>query len=78
MSIYTDKLAHVQVISTADISLHKCAPGNTYLFTRAILDDVMSQSELTTLIFCAGFQTQLLSYFAMLVNGIILLVLKNS
>ena len=31
MSIYSNKLAHEQVLSTADILLHKCAAAELHL-----------------------------------------------
>ena len=63
MSIYLDKLAQLQVVINCRYSfaqmgnwkdtrsptpLHKCTPGKTY--THAILDNVMSQRELTTML----------------------------
>ena len=58
-----DELAHVQVVSTADIPLHNVHLGrhtrslillhkyarHARLFTPTILDDATSQNELTTL-----------------------------
>ena len=52
MSIYSDKLAHAQVIIKCRYSIAPmCTQENTHsgLFMRAVLDDVMSPNELTTL-----------------------------
>ena len=48
-NIIRDKLPYVQVNLTADIPLHKCAPGKYTRphFRRAFLDEVTSQSELS-------------------------------
>ena len=51
MSIYSDKLAHVLVVINCRYSVAQmCIRKDTQacLFTRAVLDDVMSQDELTT------------------------------
>ena len=51
MSIYSDKLAHVQVVVNYRYSVaQKCTLEDTYaiLFTCAVLDDVLSQNKLTT------------------------------
>ena len=44
---------NIMLMLTTDIPLHKCAPGKNACLPnwRAFLDDVMSQSELTTLLF---------------------------
>ena len=52
-SIHSDKLAHAQVvINSRDSVAQMCTWEDIYarLFTR-VLDDVMSQSELTTLVY---------------------------
>ena len=51
MRIYLDKLAHVQVVINCQYSVAQmCIWKDTHarLFTCDILDDVMSQYELTT------------------------------
>ena len=52
MSIYSDKLAHIQVITNCQYSTAQMCIWEDilrHLFMHAVLDDVMSQSELTTL-----------------------------
>ena len=51
--IYSDKLAHVQVIINCRYSFAQISTQEdilAHLFTPAILDDVMSQNELTTIV----------------------------
>ena len=53
MSIYSDKLAHVQVVINCRNSIAQmCSREDTHArsFMRAVLDDFMSQNELTTFI----------------------------
>ena len=58
MSIYSDKLAHVQVVINCWYSVGQSAREKTYspdiFFRRAVLDDIMSQNELTTLLTSFG------------------------
>ena len=52
MSIYSDKLAHVQVVINCQYSAAQmCTPKNTLAHYLGVpyLDDVMCQNELTTL-----------------------------
>ena len=54
MSIHSDKLAHIQVvINSQNYVAQMCTREDilTRLFTRTVLDDVMSQNELTTISF---------------------------
>ena len=51
LKLYLGKLAHVQVVINCQYSIaHMCTWEDTHarLFMRAVLDDVMSQNELTT------------------------------
>ena len=51
MSIYSDKLAHIQVVINCQFSVAQmCTWEDTHarLFTRAVLADITSQNELTT------------------------------
>ena len=53
MSIYSDKLAHQQVVINCQYSVAQMGTWeDTRLFRLAILDDVMSQSELVKIYFC--------------------------
>ena len=52
MSIYSDKLAHVQVVINCPYSVAQmCTWEDTHanLFRGAVLDDAMRQNELTTI-----------------------------
>ena len=52
MNIYSDNFTHVQVVKNCRYSVvQMCTREDilAHLFTRAVLDDVMSQSELTTM-----------------------------
>ena len=54
MSIYWDRLAHVQVVINCQYSVAQmCTREDTHtcLFTRAVLDEVMSQNEPTTIVY---------------------------
>ena len=54
MSIYFNKLAHIQVLINCRYSvaqMHTWEDIHARLFTRAVVDEVMSQSELTTVYF---------------------------
>ena len=54
MSIYSDKLAHVQVVFDSQYSIAQmciCEDTLAHYLGTPYLDDVMSQNELTTLFY---------------------------
>ena len=51
--IYSEKLAHIQVVTNCRYSVAQMCTREdivAHLFMPAVLDDVMSQNELTTII----------------------------
>ena len=61
VSIYSDILAHIQVVINCQFSVAQMCTqedAHAHLFTRAILDDVLSQNELKTLGYIGFFNTQ--------------------